>query len=121
MLQILSGFPDNVIAVSARGVVTRSDYQDTLIPRIEETLKHHAKARFYYELGADFASLEAGAMWEDFKAGVEHLSRWDRIAVVTDVEWIRHAVNAFRLLMPATTRVFANAEASAARSWIATP
>jgi hypothetical protein len=29
---------------------------------------------------------------EDFKIGVEHLSRWERVAVVTDIDWIKHAV-----------------------------
>jgi hypothetical protein len=25
---------------------------------------------------------------EDFKFGMEHITRWERVAVVTDVEWI---------------------------------
>ena len=27
-------------------------------------------------------------MWTDFKTGMEHLMCWQRIAVVTDVDWI---------------------------------
>ncbi|MGO9057741.1 MAG: STAS/SEC14 domain-containing protein [Candidatus Binataceae bacterium] len=50
--------------------------------------------------------------------GVEHLSRWERVAVVTDVDWIRHAVYVFRFLMPGEIRVFAVSEAAAAREWI---
>ena len=118
MIEILADFPDNVVAASAHSVVTRRDYQDILVPRVEMTLKRHPKIRCYYELGREFSSMEAGAMWEDFKIGVEHLSRWERVAVVTDVDWISHAANFFRFLMPGEIRVFAVSEAAAAREWI---
>jgi hypothetical protein len=118
MLQILSDFPDNVVAAAAHGVVTRRDYQDILVPRVELALKSHPKIRCYYELGSEFLRLEAGAMWEDFKLGVEHLTRWERIAVVSDVDWIRHAVNVFRFLMPGEVRVYTTSESAAAREWI---
>jgi hypothetical protein len=118
MIEILADFPDNVVAASAHGVVTKRDYQDMFAPRVELTLKRHPKIRCYYELGREFSSMEAGAMWEDFKIGVEHLSRWERVAVVTDVDWIGHAVNVFRFLMPGEVRVFAVSDAPAAREWI---
>ncbi len=66
MIQILADFPDNVVAASAHGVVSSRDYQDILVPRVELTLKRHPKIRCYYELGREFSSMEAGAMWEDF-------------------------------------------------------
>ncbi|HVN63399.1 MAG TPA: STAS/SEC14 domain-containing protein [Candidatus Binataceae bacterium] len=70
-------------------------------------------------MGAQFSGIDPGAAWEDFKVGVEHLTRWERAAVVTDVEWIHHAVNAFRFLMPGRIRVFPNNQAAQARAWIA--
>ena len=119
MIEILTGFPDNVVAAAASGVVTKRDYQDILVPQIELTLKRHTNIRCYYELGAQFSKMEPGAIWEDFKIGIEHLSRWERVAIVSDVEWIRHAVNVFRFLMPGELRVFTTSEAAMARGWIA--
>src|SRR5271169_2520152 len=55
---------------------------------------------------------------EDLKLGIEHLSRWERVAVVTDVAWIRHAVGAFQFLMPGEVRVFTTGQTSEARKWI---
>jgi SpoIIAA-like len=104
MLQILSDYPDNVVDAAARDVVSRRDYQNILVPRVELTLKRHPKICCYYELGSKFSGMEAGAIWEDFKIGVEHLTRWERVAVVTDVDWIRHAINVFRFLMPGEDR-----------------
>jgi hypothetical protein len=67
MIQMLTDFPDNVVAASASGVVTKRDYQECLVPRVELALKRHPKIRCYYELGPQFSRMEPGAMWEDFK------------------------------------------------------
>jgi hypothetical protein len=32
----------------------------------------------YYEIAEDFSGFDPGAMWEDFKIGIEHLTRWDK-------------------------------------------
>jgi hypothetical protein len=119
MIKVLEGFPESVIAVTAHGRVTSRDYSDLLIPRISSVLKLYGKIRLYYELGVTFAGLEPGAVWQDFRTGIEHLSYWERVAVVTDVDWILLAVGAFRILMPGTIRVFHMAQAPEARRWIA--
>ena len=118
MIEIIEGFPDNVVGILAKGDVTRKDYLEVVIPTIEKALKRNAKLRLYYELGSEFTGIDLSAEWEDFKLGIEHLSRWERVAVVTDVAWIRHAVNAFRFLMPGEVRVFATGQTSEARKWI---
>lgn len=119
MIEILEGFPQSVVAAACHGHVTRKDYEDILIPRINAALQQAGKIRLYYQLGADFSGLEAGAAWEDFKIGLEHLSRWERIAVITDVSWIRLAVGAFRFLMPGRIRLFDTDQAPDAHRWIA--
>jgi SpoIIAA-like len=119
MIRILSGFPENVVAVACEGRVTRKDYDDILVPTVTAALQRHEKVRLYYEITPQFSGMEAGAIWEDFRVGMEHLLRWERIAVVTDIAWIRHTVNAFRFLLPGKVRLFAGGEAGAAREWIA--
>ena len=118
MIENIEGFPDNVVALIAKGQVTKKDYEQLVIPKVETALKRHDKIRLYYELGSQFSGIDPGAVWEDLKVGVEHLTRWERMAVVTDVDWIRHMVNVFRFLMPGQMRVFATAQTSEARAWI---
>lgn len=121
MIEIIEGFPEGVVAFAAKGRVTAADYDKVLIPKVEEALKLHDKVRLYYELGSDFSGVDAGAAWKDFRLGVEHLRRWERMAVVTDVEWIRLAINAFRFLMPGHLRVFGTGQAADARAWVGAP
>jgi len=119
MLKLLEGFPDDVIAVTARGRVTGADYDKVMIPAVERALRGHDKVRCYYELGREFEAFDLKSAWKDFVIGVEHLPRWERMAVVTDVEWIRYAMRAFGFVMPGELRVFATGQASEARDWIA--
>jgi len=118
MIEHLKDFPGNVLAVVCHGRVTRADYDSVLVPAAEAALKANAKVRLYYETAPDFTGLEAGAMWEDFKVGVEHWTRWERVAVVSDVEWIRQTVRLFGFLMPGVAKTFSSTEAAQARAWI---
>lgn len=118
MIKILDDFPDNVIAVFATGRVTKNDYAQVLIPKVEDVLKHHTKVRCYYEIGADFSGMEAGAAWEDFVVGIKHLWQWERVAVVTDLDWIRKMMSALRFLLPGKLMTFGTNQSSAARAWV---
>ncbi len=118
MLETVTGMPDNIIAFSAKGRVTKGDYDAVLTPAVEAAFKRHPKVRCYYELGAEFSGMDAGAVWEDFKVGIGHLTRWEKVAVVTDVDWIRHSIGAFRFLMPGEIKVFSTNQAAEARAWV---
>jgi hypothetical protein len=118
MIEALKGFPTNVLAFSCEGHVTKADYETVLIPAVEKALKQQGKVRLYYQIDPSFSGLEPGAMWDDFKVGMEHLLRWERIAVVTDVDWIRHTFRAFSFVIPGVARVFQLAEQAKAREWI---
>lgn len=119
MMEQLQGFPEGVVAVVANGRLTRKDYDEILVPAVEAAFRRREKARCYYEIGREFSGMDAGAVWEDFRVGIRHLSGWERIAVVTDIDWMRLAINAFRFLVPGETRIFPVSEAAEARRWIA--
>ena len=118
MIEILEGFPSNVIAVAAKGQVTREDYDTVLTPEVKQVLATHQKLRCYYEIGPAFSGMAPGAILEDMRLGLNYRSQWERVAVVTDVGWVRTTVNAFRFLIPGEIRTFSLSEAEQARSWV---
>lgn len=118
MITLIEGYPDDVVAVHADGQVTAQDYDKVLIPAVEDALKRTKKLKFYYEIGPGFTGMDLGAVFEDMRVGFGHIGQWARIAVVTDVDWIRHAVDLFKLLLP-QAKVFGLAQAADAKAWIA--
>jgi hypothetical protein len=118
MIEMMTDLPDNVIGFTASGKITAADYEHIIVPAVEHALDRHEKLRLLYHIGPDFDSYDAGAMWEDAKVGLSHLARWERIALVSDIEWIRMATKVFGFAMPGEVRIFHNAELDAARDWL---
>src|SRR5271155_4749777 len=114
MIELLEGLPNNVVGIAVRGRVTTQECRDILTPAIEKSLRWRDKIRLYYELGSRFP----GSGWDDLDIGFEHASRCERIAIVTDIAWVRLTVKAIRFLIPGQIRVFATIEAPEARAWI---
>jgi SpoIIAA-like len=118
MVEKIPNLPDNVLGFTAKGTVTANDYESVIIPAVEALFSRHHKVRFLYHLGEDFSGFEFAAMWDDTKLGLRHLKGWERMAVVSDVEWIRGAIRVFGLAIPGHVRVFHNSELSEATRWI---
>jgi len=119
MIERIPDLPDNAIGFTAKGTVTAEDYESILIPAVEALFARHDKVRFLYHLGEEFSGFEAAAMWDDTKLGFKHLAHWERMAVVTDVDWIRAALKVFGVAIPGHVRVFHNRELAEATQWVA--
>jgi hypothetical protein len=113
-----ASFPADVIAVTAHGHITRTDYERDLIPKVLERIRAEGRVKLLYEIGADFAGFSAGAAWDDAKLGVMHLADFAKIAVVTDHEWMRLGTKIFAPLVPCPVHLFHMAERAAAKEWI---
>lgn len=118
MIEVMTDLPDRVLGLRARGEVSAQDYKTVLVPAIEEKLTKHTKARLLYVLGDDFEGYTGGAAWEDAKVGMKHLTAFERVAVVTDVDWIEKMIKAFGFVMPGEVRVFDDDDLDEARLWI---
>lgn len=114
MLELIDGLPGNVVGIAVSGRLTMQDCQDVLVPAIEKSLKRHDKIRLYYELNSRFP----GAAWDELDLGLEHASRCERVAIVTDIGWVRLTVKALRFLIPSEIRVFPTVQADEGRAWI---
>ena len=116
--EVLDGFPDDVVAVSAKGRIDHDAYAKELHPMVDALVADDGKVRLYYELGPEFEGFTAGAAWEDTKLGLSHWSDFERVAVVTDVGWVKKGVNLFAPLMRGRVRVFGMTDREAAKTWV---
>jgi hypothetical protein len=114
MISLIEGLPDDVVGIVARGRVTKKDYDRVVLPAVQKSLTQHDKIRLYYDLSTRFP----GAAWEELKEASDEFPPWARIAVVTDVGWIRHTVSVLRFLIPAEIRVFPRTHAPEGLAWI---
>ncbi len=117
MIELMDDLAGNVVAARAHGDITRDDYVSVLVPATDAALSEHRKVRILY-LVEDGATFSPGAMLEDAFFGMRHLFEWERIALVTDIEWLSKAMNMLQVLMPCPARLFSKAELDDAKDWI---
>jgi len=117
-IEWIDGLPNDVLAMSATGTITARDYEETIIPAVREKLKEHDRLKLLFQLGADFDGYTAAAAWDDAKLGVLHLTDFSRVAIVSDVTWIRHATKLFAPLLRGQVHLFSNDELDQAKQWV---
>lgn len=118
MIKLIDDLGAGILGCEAIGTVTRADYENTLMPAVAAVVQVESSVRLLYVLDERFEGFEAGAMWDDAVLGFRHVLQWERIAVVSDIEWMTYAVHAMHWLVPGHVRMFANAERAAAIEWI---
>ncbi|HEY2624556.1 STAS/SEC14 domain-containing protein [Dyella sp. Tek66A03] len=121
MIEQIQGLPPGTLGFRASGQVTAADYERVLVPDIEAAFALNRKLRLLYHVGPDFTGFDPGAMWDDVMLGFRHFSGWERVALVTDVGWLRIAATAMGFAVPAEFRLFSNAELVLAIDWIREP
>jgi hypothetical protein len=118
MIEQLEGFPGHILAFVGKGNVTKADFERTIAPAVANALKNYDRLRLYYETGPDFGGIDRDAVLDDIGLGLGALMRWERIAVVTDVEWIKQATRFFSFLMPCPMKVFSASESVQGKLWV---
>lgn len=120
MVERIEGMAPGTLGFRLAGRITRDEYFEILDP-VKEQLERGEQVSFLIEAGPDFHGLDLGALWEDVKVagsvGLRYRSSWERLAVVTDKDWMRHGVAAFGWVIPGEIRVFEPGELEAAKAW----
>jgi SpoIIAA-like len=122
LIENITDLPPGTLGFRGSGKVTSDDYRQ-MMEQIYATLERGEKLNIYFELADDFDGLDLGALWQDMKAagsvGLKHRSSWERMALVTNQDWIRHGTSAFGWLAPGELRLFEPSERDKARAWLA--
>src|SRR5215467_5414595 len=117
MIQELSDLPEGVIGFEASGKIRAEDYRDVVLPTLERAAAT-GEVRFVMVM-RDFDGMSGGAVWQDLKVGIEHLRAWKRIALVTDITWMRDLTSLFGWMTPGEVKTFRIAELPEATEWAA--
>lgn len=118
MIQIHPNQPEGIVEFSASGKVTAADYESELMPAIEAALQQNDGVRVLAHFGPAFEGYDLGGMIDDAKLGLRHWRGFERIALVTDVKWMRHAVAGFGVAIPCPIKTFSNDDIESARLFL---
>ncbi len=118
MIETIKDLPAGVVGFRAHGVVTQADYEDIIMPEVAAVIAVGEGLRMLYHFGPDFERFDEGALWEDAVLGFRHALEWNRIAIVSDNDWVRFAVQAMHWMLPGKVRLYRNDAMAEARAWL---
>ncbi len=117
-VRMIEGLPADVLAYELIGTVSSRDYEEILGPLVKEKLKKHDKLKVLVVAGDGFDGATAGALWDDARLGLRHLTGFSKIALVSDIRWLRQASKLFGPMMPGQLHVFDLDQREEAIAWI---
>ena len=111
----------NVICFQATGKLTHGDYEQVLVPRLEQIIKDHGKARCLLAMGEEFHGWEPAALWDDAEFGMKHRTDFEKLAVVGGPKWVEWATKVGALIIPCEVKIFPAKQLTDAQSWLKAP
>jgi hypothetical protein len=111
--------PAGTIGFEAIGEVEDDDWERTVEPVLRREIADGRKVRLLYVLGAAARDVEGDAMKADTEFRARHASSFERVAVVSDEDWMRPALSALSFLMPGKAKGFRVSELDDAKAWLA--
>lgn len=118
MIQHLQDLPDNIVGFKAVGEITEKDFTDIVVPKVKELIEKTDKLNYLLVLETELSNFTVGAWMKDAMMGIKHLTKWNRAAIVSDVEAIRNFTDIFSYLIPGEFKGFENKELQEAIDWV---
>jgi hypothetical protein len=119
MLRHIDDMPAGTIGFEAVGEVEDDDWERAVEPVLRREIADGRKVRLLYLLGAEARDVEGDAMSADTGFRARHASSFDRVAVVSDEDWMRPALRALSFLLPGKAKGFRVRDLDAAKAWLA--
>ncbi|VEG55116.1 Protein of uncharacterised function (DUF3478) [Mycolicibacterium aurum] len=121
MIQVLDDMPVGVTGLRVSGRVSGDDLRE--FRSAMSTLLAGDEIRLVEVVSDDYEGFGPGGLLEDLKLGfgtlMQHHAAFRRIAVVSDKEWIAHALHAVGWMVPGELRLFPLSDLADAKSWAA--
>jgi hypothetical protein len=119
MLRRIIDMPAHTIGFEAVGEVEDDDWEQTVEPLLRREIADGHKVRLLYLLGPEARDVEGDAMKAEAGFRARHATSFDRLAVVSDEDWMRPALRALSFVLPGKARGFRVHELAAAKTWLA--
>lgn len=121
MIDVLPDMPEGVTGIRVSGRLRAEDIRE-FKPTMENLLES-GEIRLVEVIAQDYEGFGPGGLIEDLKLGlgalIQHHSAFKRIAVVSDLHWVAHALHAFAWMVPGELALFDLDELEQAKAWAA--
>jgi hypothetical protein len=118
VLRRMDDMPSGTIGFEAVGEVEDDDWEDAVEPLLRREIAEGRKVRLLYMLGPQARDVEGDAVTAGTEFRARHATSFERVAVVSDEDWMRPAMRALSFLLPGKARAFRVRDLPEAKAWL---
>ncbi len=118
MIVHLENLPANMAGFKATGEITEKDFSDTVMPKVKSLIDKTDKLNYLLVLETSLKNFSIGAWMKDALMGIKHITKWNRAAIVSDVEVIRDFTDIFSYFIPGEFKGFEHKDLKEAIDWV---
>jgi hypothetical protein len=111
--------PVGTIGFEAIGEVEDDDWEEAVEPELRRGVADGHKIRLLYLIGPEAREIESDAVKADTGFRARHATSFERLAVVSDEDWIRPALRGLSFLLPGKAKGFPVRDLETAKAWLA--
>ena len=108
----------NTLVVKATNRLTSEDYEEIFIPQLRQLIDKFGKIRAVLYLDDSFTGWELGAAWDDAVFGIQHRHDFEKVAVVSDKDWVEWATKIGAHFIDGQIATYAPTEFQDAVAWV---
>jgi len=119
MFEILNETKADLLAIKASGTLTAQDYEQTLLPKLEQLFERNDRLKLFVQFSDDFAGwASTAAAWDDMQIGLEHANDFEKFAIVGGPQWVGIGAKLFSMFVHGQIKLFPQEAKSSAISWL---
>lgn len=118
MLQLINDLPPYVTGLHAFAEVSETEFENALVPIIDDLLQRNRKINFVLVLETDIKNFASGAWCGNIKIGFKYFFKWGRVALVTDQKSVMGYSDLFKYIIPGKFRYFPLDDLDKAIRWV---
>jgi|SRR4051812_13382609 hypothetical protein len=120
MIEKIANLPDTMVGFRAAAEVTASDFEKVVVPAVNELVKRTNNLNYLMVIDTSLNHFTSGAWLQDALLGLKKLTKWNKVAILSDSEGIKRFTDIFSVVSPGEFKGFNRDDLSKAVTWIQT-
>lgn len=107
-----------MVAFTASGEVTKEDFETVVYPAVENVVKRENELNYLMVIDTDLKNFTMGAWLKDALLGLKKLTKWNRVAILSDSSMLNKFTDIFSVLVPGEFKGFDSSQYHQAVNWV---
>ncbi|MCW3126324.1 MAG: hypothetical protein JWO03_1982 [Bacteroidetes bacterium] len=118
MVTQINGLAGHTVGFTFTGEVTKEDYDNLILPAVQRVTELFSSVNLLLVINTDLSNFTAGAWMKDAVLGLKNLTKFNRVALVSNSHLVRNMTQMANLVVPGDYKFFLMTEESEAMIWV---